>query len=90
MRTGLHRARGETTKPIERSHVPVKDRLRPMRGLQSVRTGGYVIETVEAMQALRRGVHQDDGATPRSAHERARVLADRIDQFAAALRSSTR
>ena len=31
VRTGLHRARGETTKAIERSHVPVKDRLRPMR-----------------------------------------------------------
>jgi transposase, IS6 family len=37
VRTGLHRARGETTKPVERSHVPIKDRLRPMRGLQSAR-----------------------------------------------------
>jgi transposase-like protein len=39
IRTGLHRARGETTKPIERSHVPVKDRLRPMRGLRSIASG---------------------------------------------------
>jgi transposase-like protein len=28
LRTGLHRARGETTKAIERSHVPMRDRLR--------------------------------------------------------------
>jgi transposase-like protein len=39
VRTGLHRARGDTTKPVERSHVPVKDRLRPMRGPQAVATG---------------------------------------------------
>jgi putative transposase len=31
--TGLHRAAGyPTTQPIERSHVPIKDRVRPMRG----------------------------------------------------------
>lgn len=30
-RTGLHRKRALTTKSIERSHVPVKDRLRSMR-----------------------------------------------------------
>jgi hypothetical protein len=35
-RTGLHRARGETTKPVERRHVPIKDRLRPMRGAHRV------------------------------------------------------
>src|SRR5919197_2120514 len=35
----LHRARGETTKPIERSHAPVKDRLGAMRGLRSIATG---------------------------------------------------
>jgi transposase-like protein len=28
IRRGLHRATGETTKPIERSHVPTRDRLR--------------------------------------------------------------
>ena len=89
VRTGLHRTRGETTKPIERSHVPVKDRLRPMRGLQSVRTGQWVIETVEAMQALRRGIHPGEGSTTPSAHERARELAERVSQFAAALRSPT-
>jgi transposase-like protein len=55
-RTGLHRARGETTKPVERSHVPIKDRLRPMRGLQSVPSGQRLLEGIEAIQAIRRGV----------------------------------
>jgi transposase-like protein len=27
IRTGLHRPRGETTKPIERSHIATRDRL---------------------------------------------------------------
>ena len=87
VRTGLHRARGETTKPVERSHVPIKDRLRPMRGLQSMRTGQSVIETVEAMQALRRGLHPGESPASLSAHERAREVAERVSQFAAALRS---
>ncbi len=55
VRTGLHRTRGETTKPVERSHAPIKDRLRPMRGLRSVATGQRVLEAVEAAQAVRRG-----------------------------------
>jgi transposase-like protein len=38
--TGLHRAPGHATaQPIERSHVPVKDRRRPMRGRQALETG---------------------------------------------------
>ncbi len=41
--SGLHRKRGPDTKPIERPHVPTKDRLRPMRGLQSIRTGQRAI-----------------------------------------------
>jgi len=39
IRTGVHRARGETTKPIERSHVATRDRLRGARGLKTVATG---------------------------------------------------
>ena len=35
IRTGLHRARGETTKPIERSHVPTRARLRCWHGLRA-------------------------------------------------------
>jgi transposase-like protein len=90
VRTGLHRARGETTTAIERAHVPIKDRLRPMRGLQSVGTGQRIIETVEAMQALHRGIHPGEGRTSLSAHERAREVADRVGQLAAALRSPSR
>src|SRR5258708_34630499 len=38
IRSGLHRATRETTKPIERSHVPTRDRLRAARGLKTLRT----------------------------------------------------
>ena len=55
VRTGLHRARGETTKAIERSHVPIKDRVRPMRGLHSVASGQRLLEGIELTQAIRRG-----------------------------------
>ena len=33
IRTGLHRDHGETTKPVERSHIPNRDRLRASRGI---------------------------------------------------------
>ena len=39
VRSGLHRANGVTTKAIERSHVPTRDRLRASRGLKTLRTG---------------------------------------------------
>jgi transposase, IS6 family len=82
IRTGLHRARGETTKAIERAHVPIKDRLRPMRGLQSVATGQRLVEGLELVRAVRCG---HIGAAPwphgagapqrrRSPHERAREV----------------
>lgn len=54
-RTGLHRKRALTPKPSERSHVPVKDRLRSMRGLSSVETGRRLLEGVELAQAVQRG-----------------------------------
>jgi putative transposase len=54
-RTGLHRARGETTKSIERSHVPTRDRLRSSRGLQTLASGQRFFEGFEALQALHRG-----------------------------------
>ena len=54
--TGLHRAAGyPTTQPIERSHVPIKDRVRPMRGVQSIATGQRLVEGVTLAQAIRRG-----------------------------------
>jgi DDE domain len=55
IRTGLHRARGETTKAIERSHVATRDRLRGMRGLKTVATGQRFPDCVAGLPALRRG-----------------------------------
>ena len=55
VRTGLHRRRGYTTQPVERSHVPTRDRLRSTRGLRTVHTGQRFLESFEAFHALRRG-----------------------------------
>jgi transposase-like protein len=56
VRSGLHRASGQTTKAIERSHLPIKERLRPMRGLHSIATGQrFLLEGIEITQAIRRG-----------------------------------
>jgi transposase-like protein len=54
IRTGLHRARGETTKAVERSHVPTRDRLRNSRGLKRTETGQRFLEGYEAVRHLRR------------------------------------
>jgi putative transposase len=55
IRSGLHRATGETAKPIERSHVPTRDRLRSARGLKTLRTGQRFLEGFECLRALRGG-----------------------------------
>ena len=55
LRTGLPRARGETTKSIERSHIATRDRLRGTRGLKTIATGQRFLECFEGLQALRRG-----------------------------------
>ena len=55
IRTGIHRLTGETTKPIERSHIATRDRLRASRGLKTTATGQRFLEGFEAVQALRRG-----------------------------------
>ena len=55
VRTGLHRARGATIKPVERSHVFVRDRLRGARGVKTLATGQRFFEGFEALHALRRG-----------------------------------
>jgi putative transposase len=55
IRAGLHRARGETTKPIERSHIATRDRLRGARGLKTTATGQRFLECFEGLHALRRG-----------------------------------
>jgi putative transposase len=54
IRTGLHRARGQTTKAIERSHVPMRDRLRNSRGLKRTETRQRFLEGFEAVRHLRR------------------------------------
>jgi transposase-like protein len=55
IRTGLHRGRGETTKAVERSHVPTRDRLRNSRGVKRTETGQRFLEGFEAVRHLRRG-----------------------------------
>jgi transposase-like protein len=55
IRTGLHRPGGETTKPIEHSHIATRDRLRASRGLKTTATGQRFLDGFEAMHALLRG-----------------------------------
>jgi transposase, IS6 family len=49
VRTGLHRAHGETTTCIERSHIPTRDRLRSSRGVKTLPTGQRFFEGFEAL-----------------------------------------
>ncbi len=91
VRTGLHRARGETTKPIERSHVFTRDRLRTARGVKTLASGQRFFEGFEALHALRRGhaclVHLVPGYDPARAtvHERVRTVAHAVTALGAAL-----
>ena len=80
IRTGLHRARGETTKAVERSHVPMRDRLRNSRGLKRTETGQRFLEGFEAVRHLRRG------GAPGAGHlVRGPALHARIRQVVAAI-----
>jgi transposase-like protein len=91
-RTGLHRARGETTKAVERSPVPIKDRLRLMRGLQSIRSGQRLLEGIEAIWAIRRGdLGASGGGLPVGAGSAARARAESVAlaQLAGTLRLAT-
>ncbi len=55
IRTGLHRARGERTKAIERSHVPMRDRPRNSRGLYMLtETEQRFLEGFECLRAVMR------------------------------------
>jgi transposase-like protein len=80
VRTGLHRRRGYTTQPVERSHVPTRDRLRGTRGLRAVHTGQKFVESFEALHALRRGTVKLRALVPRyrptqaTEHERVRTV----------------
>jgi len=55
VRTGLHRAAGPTPQPVERSHVPTRDRLRNSRGVKRTTTGQRFREGSEAVREVRRG-----------------------------------
>jgi IS6 family transposase len=94
VRTGLHRRRGYTTQPIERSHVPTRDHLRGARGLRTVRTGQRFLEGFEAFHALRRGTVKLRPLVPRyrptraSMHETARAIVVAIDILGTQLRKA--
>jgi hypothetical protein len=57
IRTGLHRAWGETTKAVERSHVPTRDRPWDSRGLKRTETGERFLEGFEAVRHVRVAGH---------------------------------
>ena len=84
IRTGLHRARGVTTKAIERSHVPVKDRVRPMRGLETIGTGQRLLEGIEVAQGIRR-LHTMATVTHHQPHTCARAVVQTFDAIASSL-----
>src|SRR5215210_5777402 len=91
VRTGLHRARGETTKPIERSHVFTRDRLRTARGVKTLPTGQRFFEGFEALHALRRGhVRLADllpghDPAPATVRQRVRAVAQAVTALGARL-----
>ena len=88
-RTGLHRKRALTTKPVERSHVPIKDRVKPMRSLGSIKTGQRLLEGVGLAQAVRRGdVRPSSLSDPGSVHECARLGVATFSWLASGLRTA--
>jgi transposase-like protein len=94
VRTGLHRRRGYTTQPIERSHVPTRDRLRSARRLRTVRTGQRFLESFEAFHALHRGMVKLRSLVPRyrpmraSEHEKARAVVTATEVLGTHLRKA--
>ena len=91
VRTGLHRARGETTKPIERRHAFTRDRLRASRGLKTLGTGQRFCEGFAGLHALRRGhprlaeLVPGYDATRASAHDQVRAVAQAVTALGARL-----
>jgi hypothetical protein len=94
VRTGLHRHRGYTTQPVERSHVPTRDRLRGARGLRTVHTGQRFVESFEALPALRRGMVNLRPLRPRyrraqaSVHEITRAIVVAINVLGSQLKKA--
>jgi transposase-like protein len=90
IRTGLHRACGATTKAVERSHVPTRDRLRNSRGLKRTETGQRFLEGFEAVRHLRRGGAPGAGHLVRgpASHARVREVVTVIHALGRGLRRS--
>jgi IS6 family transposase len=92
--TGLHRRRGYTTQPIERSQVPARDRFRNTRGLRTVRTGQRFVESFEALHTLCRGTVKLRAWVPRyrptraSVHEPTRAIVVAMDVLGTQLRKA--
>jgi transposase-like protein len=88
IRTGLHRARGETTKAVERSHVPIRDRLRNSRGLKRTETGQRFLDGFEAVRHVRRGGAPGAGHLVRgpAPHVRVRAVVAEIHGLGRCLR----
>ena len=84
-RSGLHRARGVTTKPVERSHIPTRDRLRNSRSLKTTATAQPFLEGFEALYALRHG-HIMGATIGRSEHEHVRQVTAAVLQLGRHLR----
>jgi hypothetical protein len=67
--------------------VPIKDRLRPMRGLHSIATGQWLLEGITMAQVIRRGdVTMAGCAPPATPHQRARHVAITFQYLAVELR----
>ncbi len=83
-----------TTQPIERSHVPIHDRLRGTRGLRAVGTGQRFLDSFEAFHALRRGMVKLRTLAPRyrpiqaSVHETARAVETAMDVLSTPLKKA--
>ena len=94
VRTELHRRRGYTTQPVERSYVPTRDRLRGTRGLRTVCTGQRFLESFAALHALRRGTVKLRRLVPRyrptqaSVHETARAVVMAMDVLGTQLKKA--
>ena len=68
------RKRALTTKSVKRSHVPIKDWTRPMRGLGAIETGQRLLEGIELAHAARRGdIRPPERDSLNSVHERSRL-----------------
>ena len=70
--------------------MPIKDRLRPMRGLHSIASGQRLLEGIELAQAIRRGyvfASKAQGSAGRylPPHECAREAADTFIRLAKTL-----